>query len=82
MRIELACVEDTIENEIAQGATQKAIAETFAMALVSSWPTDWKRVNTAIRTRWPNGLERVKEMGWAIARKRSQPQSHASSEGK
>ena len=71
MRIELACVEDVIENEIAQGLKQKDIAETYAMALVSSWPTDWPRVNRAIAAKWPKGLQRVKEKAWAIARSRS-----------
>jgi hypothetical protein len=73
MRIELACVEDVIENEIAQGAKQKDVAETYAMALVSSWPTDWPRVNRAIAARWPKGLQRIKEKAWAIARARSKP---------
>lgn len=77
MRLELACVEDVIENEIAQGLKQKDIAQTYAMALVSSWPTDWPRVNRAISAKWPKGLKRIKEQAWAIARKntQSQPQS-------
>lgn len=67
-------VEDTIENDIAQGAKQKDIAALYAMALVSSWPTDWPRVNRAIAAKWPKGLARVKEMAWAEARARSKPQ--------
>ena len=62
MRIELACCEMVIENEIAQGATQKCIALTYAMAINSTWPTDWVRVNKAILAKWPKGLKRVKEM--------------------
>lgn len=38
--MEIACVEMVIENEIKQGLTQKDIAQTYAMALVSTWPTD------------------------------------------
>lgn len=34
-RMELACCESVIENEIANGLKQKDIAETYAMALVS-----------------------------------------------
>jgi len=71
VRLELACVEDVIENEIQQGARQKDIAETYAMALVSSWPTDWGRVNRAISAKWPKGLLRIKEKAWAIARSRA-----------
>lgn len=49
--MELAACEMVIENEIEQGCTQAEIANTYAMALVSSWPTDWKRVNEAIESR-------------------------------
>lgn len=61
----LMCVEDVIENEIKQGATQRDVAKTYALGLRSSWPTDWKRVNEAIRARWPKGLNRIKEMAWS-----------------
>lgn len=80
--IELACVEDTIENEIAQGAKQKDVAMTYAMALVSSWPTDWGRVNRAIAAKWPKGLNRVKQMAWGIvAQKRRDAASSSPKEG-
>jgi len=62
---EIACVEMVIENEIAQGLTQRQIAQTYALALRSSWPTDWRRVNEAIVARWPKGLERIKTMAWS-----------------
>ncbi len=66
IRFEIACVESVIENEIAQGCKQKAIAQTYALALRSSWPTDWKRVNEAIIKRWSkSGLKRIKEMAWS-----------------
>lgn len=61
---ELLNVEDVIENEIKLGATQKSVAKTYALALRSSWPTDWKRVNSAIPARWPKGLQRIKESAW------------------
>lgn len=64
--MELACVESVIENEINQGCTQKDIAMTYAMGLVSTWPTDWKRVNAMILAKWPKGLARVKAMAWKL----------------
>jgi hypothetical protein len=66
--IELACVESVIENELEMGLPQKEIAKTYAMGIVSTWPTDWGRVNTAITKRWPKGLPRVKEMAWKLLR--------------
>ena len=63
--IELACVEDVIRNEIGQGAIQKQIAETYALGLLSSWPTDWAEVNAMIIKRWSrSGLNRIKTMAW------------------
>lgn len=68
--MELVAVEATIENEIQQGLTQKQVAETYAMAITSSYPTDWRRVNSAITKRWPKGLMRVKNMAWASLKRR------------
>jgi hypothetical protein len=63
MIMELACVESVIENEIKQGLTQKQIAQTYALGMRSTWPTDWKRVNEAITKRWSfSGLNRIKNM--------------------
>ena len=62
MSFELAAVESVIENEIAQGLSQRQVAQSYALALRSSWPTDWKRVNAAIVKRWPKGLHRIKKM--------------------
>ncbi len=63
MTFEITCVESVIDNEIKQGCNQRQIAQTYALALRSSWPTDWKRVNTAIIERWSlSGLKRIKEM--------------------
>jgi len=60
---EIMCVESVIENEIAQGLNQKQIAQTYALALRSSWPTDWGKVNKMIIDRWSfAGLNRIKEL--------------------
>ena len=62
MRLEITNVEETIENEIEQGLRQRDIAQTYALAMRSSYKTDWARVNRAILKRWPKGLDRVKKM--------------------
>lgn len=64
IRFELTCVAEVIENEISQGCTQRQIAQTYALGIRSSWPTDWGRVNRAILAKWPKGLERIKKMAW------------------
>lgn len=65
MTLELQCVEAVIENELVQGCTQKSIALTYALAIRSSWPTDWKRVNAAIVAKWgERGLRRIKRLAW------------------
>lgn len=66
MHFEIAAPELVIENEIKQGCTQKQIAQTYALALRSSWPTDWARINKAIMERWSAaGLKRIKELAWS-----------------
>lgn len=66
MNFEIACVEDVIENEIAQGLSEKQIAQTYALALRSSWPTDWKRVNESIIKKWSaEGLAKIKQLAWS-----------------
>jgi hypothetical protein len=75
VNIELACCEEVIENELANGAKQKDIALTYAMAMCSSWPTDWGRVNRAILAKWPKGLKRVKEMAWKLVEEKRQSQT-------
>ena len=60
---ELADVENVIENEIHHGLSQVQIAQTYALAMRSSWPTDWGRVNAAIIGRWGDqALLRIKKM--------------------
>lgn len=61
----LQFVEETIENEIARGCNQRQIAQTYALALQSSWPTNWTRVNEAITNRWPTALDRIKKLAWS-----------------
>ena len=66
MIAEIACVESMVENEIKQGCKQKQIAQTYALALRSTWPTDWQRVNSAIVKRWSMaGLQRIKKLAWS-----------------
>lgn len=63
MHAEIMAVEMVIENEIAKGLNQRQIAQTYALALRSSWPTDWGKVNRMIIERWSeSGLERIKKM--------------------
>lgn len=62
----LACVEMVVESEIAHGCSQKSVAKTYALALRSTWPTDWKRVNEMIVAKWgQKGLERIKRLAWS-----------------
>lgn len=49
--------------------TQKQVALTFALALHSEdhgEKVEWRRINAAIRNRWPRGLDRVKKMAWDL----------------
>ena len=55
MRVELACCESVLLNEIADPAMKRAdVALTYAMALRSSEAgiVDWAQVNKAIMERW------------------------------
>ena len=66
VKIELVDVERVVKREIEHGSTQRQIAQTYALALRSSWPTDWAKVNGMIVERWSvAGLERVKKMAWS-----------------
>lgn len=66
--IELTCCDMVICNEASMPEiTRDDIAQTYAMALVSSWPTDWKKANAAILERWSkSGLEYIKVRAWKI----------------
>lgn len=64
--VEIMCVEMVIENEISQGCNQTQIAQTYALALKSSYPTNWKKANEMIVKRWsPAGLNRIKTLAWS-----------------
>ncbi len=64
-----------IEFECAEKAlTQKCVALTYALAMHAEdngTPVDWRRVNAAIRNRWPRGLDRVKKMAWKLVKVRA-----------
>lgn len=63
--IELTAIESTIENEIRQGATQKQVAQTYALGLGSTVAPDWRRINAAIVERWNfTGLTTIKRLAW------------------
>ena len=60
-RAEIIDVESTIQHEIDSGASRRDIAQTYALALRSSWPTDWWAVNRMILDRWSmSGLQWIK----------------------
>lgn len=65
MKSHILDVEAVVENEIRQGLSQRQVAQTYALAIRSDWPTDWPRVNAAITARWPKALERIKRMAWS-----------------
>lgn len=45
---------------------QKNVAMSYALALRSSYETDWATVNKAIIERWSlSGLNRIKNMAWS-----------------
>lgn len=59
---ELWDVERMIEYEIERGLKRRDIAKTYALALRSSYPTNWFVVNHMIVKRWSvSGLEWIKE---------------------
>ena len=67
MIIELANCERTILQEISNKQfKQRSIAKTYALAMRSSEPVDWSKVNAAIIERWSvSGLDRIKKMAWS-----------------
>jgi len=75
----LVCCTSTLLAEIGNGATQKQLAATYALAMRSEAAgadkTDWSCVNRAIVKRWSmSGLVRVKDMAWRIARRPADPE--------
>ncbi len=63
MRIELAnCTENLLSEIAAPEMKRRDVARTYALAMRSSEPTDWKRVNAAIMERWSRAaLEWIKQ---------------------
>lgn len=74
MKVELCNCTNVLLGEIADRQfTQKSVALTYAMALASSNPTDWAKVNAAIIQRWSrSGLVRLKTMAWKHFEQRAQ----------
>jgi hypothetical protein len=66
-KMELYCCTSTLLDDISDNRfTKKNVAKTYALALRSSYPTDWGKVNKAIIKRWSrNGLEDIKRMAWS-----------------
>jgi len=57
--------EEAIQDELDKGLTQKEVAKTYSLAMISMWPTDWGLVNRAIIKRWSkSGLQRIKVMAF------------------
>ena len=53
-------------GEVMRG-TQRSVAVIYAMYLGQNDPnTPWAEMNTAIMSRWPKGLARVKELAHRI----------------
>jgi len=76
--ISLVCCTQVIQNEIAQGVSQKSVGLTYAMAMVSESrgddAPDWKAINAAIMAKWGfRGLERVKRRAWRLIEGKEQP---------
>ncbi len=67
MTVELFNCTSTLLHEIeVLKLKQKDVAMTYALALRSSAPTDWRTINTAIIDRWSkSGLDRIKKMAWS-----------------
>jgi hypothetical protein len=62
MPMELAdCTNHLLREIAAPEMKRKDVAQSYALALRSSDPTDWKRVNAAILARWSlSGLKWIK----------------------
>jgi len=57
-----------VEQVAVPRMTQKAVARVYAMALCSTWPTDWAKVTDAITARWGvKGRERIRKLADRLA---------------
>lgn len=78
IQFNLVCCTQTILHEIANKATQKYVAVTYAIALKSEAQgadkPDWPKINRAILDRWSmSGLERIKKWAWDLVLKGKEP---------
>jgi len=66
-RVGLVGAEQILLEEIANPAMKQAdIILTYALALNTPEPTDWRKVNEAIIQRWSiSGLRRIKDAAWS-----------------
>ena len=76
----LVCCTAVICNEVDKGLTQKQIAQTYAMAIVSDTykmdKPDWTRINNAIIGKWGiKGLERIKKKAWKLIADKARAES-------
>jgi hypothetical protein len=63
----------SVIDDVAQGATQKIVAITYASAILATAQhleeVDWTPVNRAILDRWSHGaLDRIKRAAWKLAK--------------
>ena len=68
MRCELMNPTDALLWDIRNSEVKRdSIAATYSLALQSSEPTDWAKVNQAIIARWSMaGLEYIKNRAWKL----------------
>ena len=68
MNIELVCCEQVLLQEIgSKHFTRDKVALTYAMAILSSWPTDFEPVNKAIVERWSfSALDYIINKAWKL----------------
>jgi hypothetical protein len=68
VNIELMDCTNVLLREIASPEIgEKGITQTYAMAICSSFPTDWPKVNEAIAARFKaKGRERIKKAAWKL----------------
>jgi len=65
--MELVNGTEILLKEIASKAcTKRHVAQTYALAIRSRYPTDWAQVNAAIMARWSiSALNDIKRMAWS-----------------
>jgi len=76
-RVELACCTKTLLAEIVEWKFKRnTVALTYAMAILSTEPTDWKAVNEAIVKRWSAAaLKYIKERAWKFVEEKRREQA-------